>query len=238
MAAANGLCQVFLEDPDLADCVPKERREEVVRTCVVREVQIPPGQWSGRRPDIPDEIALLVVEGLIIRRVEVGGRSGAELLGRGDLLSPWQDEPEAGTLAVHHSWTVVQPARLAVLDERFTRLLGRYPTLTMRLMSRALRRSRNLAVNAAIVHHARVDSRLHLLFWHLAGRFGRVRGDGVLIPVRLTHAQLAELVAARRPTVTSALAQLAKDGRVQAVDGAWLLSGDPPAELADRSSSA
>jgi CRP-like cAMP-binding protein len=83
----------------------------------------------------------------------------------------------------------------------------------------------------AIVHHARVDVRLRMLFWHLASRFGRVRGDGVFVPLRLTHALLAELVAARRPTVTSALSALAKEGSVRSLDDGWLLSGDPPGEL-------
>jgi CRP-like cAMP-binding protein len=102
------------------------------------------------------------------------------------------------------------------------------------MLARAVRRARNLAVNMAIVHQARVDVRLHMLFWQLASRFGRVRGDGVIVPLRLTHALLAELVAARRPTVTSALSALAREGRIRALEDGWLLSGDPPGELAIR----
>ena len=84
----------------------------------------------------------------------------------------------------------------------------------------------------AIVHQARVDTRLHMLFWHLAGRWGRVRSDGVVVPLRLTHTTLAELVAARRPTVTSALTDLARRGVIRPVENGWLLSGDPPGEIA------
>jgi CRP/FNR family transcriptional regulator, cyclic AMP receptor protein len=230
---ANGVCHVLLEDPDLAECVPEERREQVARTCMVRELYFDRGSWSGQRPDMPHEIGMLMVDGLMMRRVGVDGRFGAELIGRGDVLSPWHDEHEVRMLPLEHAWTVLQPTRLAVLDERFARLLGRYPNLTTRLMSRALRRSRNLAIAVAIIHHARVDARIQMLLWHLAGRFGRVRGDGVIVPVRLTHAQIAELVAARRPTVTSALSKLASDGRVRSVGGAWLLSGEPPGELAE-----
>ena len=83
----------------------------------------------------------------------------------------------------------------------------------------------------AIVHQPRVDVRLHMLFWQLADRWGRVRSDGISVPLRLTHTVLAELVAARRPTVTSALSELADRGVLRAVDGAWLLSGEPPGEL-------
>ena len=109
----------------------------------------------------------------------------------------------------------------------------RYPELVGRLVARAIQRSRYMAVNMAIVHQARVDVRLHMLFWHLAGRWGRVRSDGTVLPVRLTHAVLADLVAARRPTVTSALSELSRRGLVRSVDDGWLLVGEPPGELLD-----
>jgi hypothetical protein len=225
------VCKVLREDSDLAEALPAERRDEIADTCRVREMRIPPGVWNGNGVEL-DGLGMLVMEGLLIRRVGIEGRFGAELISRGDLLRPWQED-ERLTLPVASNWVIHQPARLAILDERFARLLGRYPSLTGRLLSRALRRSRHLAVNMAIVHQARVDTRLHMLLWHLAGRFGRVRGDGVIVPLRLTHAMLADLVAARRPTVTSALAGLAREGRVRLLENAWLLSGDPPGELGD-----
>lgn len=230
--AVFGGCNVLLEDSDLAEGVPAARRDQVARACTVREVRMEPGAWSGGGPQISGGIGFLVMQGLLIRRVALEGRFGAELLSRGDLLRPWQEDSEALTLPLASSWLVQAPTRLAVLDDRFARLLGRYPSLASRLLGRALQRSRHLAVNMAIVHQARVDIRLHMLFWHLASRFGRVRGDGVIVPLRLTHAVLAELVAARRPTVTSALSVLAKEGRVRMLDNAWLLSGEPPGELA------
>jgi CRP-like cAMP-binding protein len=128
-------------------------------------------------------------------------------------------------------WYIAEPMRLAVLDGRFTRQFGRYPELAGRLFERAVRRSQRLVVNMAIVHQARVDDRLHMLFWHFAGRWGRVRGDGVLLPLRLTHTVLADLVAARRPTVTTALSDLSKRGLIRAVDDGWLLLGEAPTEM-------
>jgi CRP-like cAMP-binding protein len=100
-------------------------------------------------------------------------------------------------------------------------------------MARAIQRSRNLAVNMAIVHQARVDVRLNMLLWHLAGRWGRVRSEGTVLRMRLTHAVLAELVAARRPTVTSALADLARSGLLRRGRAEWVLSGEPPRELGE-----
>ena len=120
---------------------------------------------------------------------------------------------------------------MAVLDERFQIRMGRFPQLSGRLVARALERSRNLAVSMAIVHHPRVDVRLQMMFWHLAGRWGRVRGDGVSVPLRLTHSVLADLTAARRPTVSSALSDLTRRGVVHTTPEGWLLAGTPPGEL-------
>jgi CRP-like cAMP-binding protein len=49
--------------------------------------------------------------------------------------------------------------------------------------------------------------------------------------MRLTHALLADLVAARRPTVTSALSELSRRGLVRYLEDGWLLIGEPPGEL-------
>jgi CRP-like cAMP-binding protein len=123
--------------------------------------------------------------------------------------------------------------RLAVLDDEFVARLANYPELAPAFVARAMQRARNLAMNMAIVHQPRVDVRLHMLMWHLAGRWGRVRSDATSLPLRLTHAALSELVAARRPTVTSALSELARKGLVRSTGDSWLLFGEPPGELFD-----
>ena len=137
------------------------------------------------------------------------------------------------TLAPETAWRILQPARIALLDESAARRIAQYPELIGSLVGRALERSRNLAINMAIVHQPRTDIRLHMLFWHLAGRWGQVRSDGVSISLPLTHTVLAQLIAARRPSVTTALAELARQNRVRVIDGGWLLSGSPPGELAE-----
>ena len=74
-----------------------------------------------------------------------------------------------------------------------------------------------------------MDRRLKALFWHLAERWGRVSGDGVIVPLALTHRILGQLVGARRPTVSTALSELAeRDELTRRPDGSWLLRGDPP----------
>jgi CRP-like cAMP-binding protein len=95
-----------------------------------------------------------------------------------------------------------------------------------------MRRSRNFAVILAIVQHPKVESRLHMLLWHLADRWGTVRPEGVLVPLRLTQTVLAELVAARRPTVSAALGVLERDGQLTRTPAGWILHGAPPGERA------
>ena len=226
------VCRVLDEDPELGDALAPEQRDQAARECLARTLAVAAGRWRAPQTALAGEgIGLLVLRGLLIRRVGVDGRFGAELLGVGDLLRPWQREDEPPTLPVTTGWRIVEPTRMAVLDARFAQRVGRYPPVIGCLVGRALARSRNLAVNMAIVHQARVDVRLHMLFWHLAARWGKVRKDGVSLPLRLTHNVLADLTAARRPTVTSALSELARQNLVQAAGDGWLLLGQPPGEL-------
>ncbi len=224
------VCQVLVEDSDLADAIPADRRARALERILAPELRVGPGKLTPIESFPADAIGLLVLSGLVLRRLALDGRFGVELLGECDILRPWQDDDRA-TLPVESHWSVLAPTRFAILDESFGKQLGSHPELVTRLVERTVRRSRRLLVNMAIVHQARVDVRLRMLFWHLAARWGRVRGDGVVLPLRLTHAVLADLVAARRPTVTSALSSLSREGLVKVVSEGWLLSGGSPPEL-------
>jgi CRP/FNR family transcriptional regulator, cyclic AMP receptor protein len=226
-------CELLIEDPDLGEFLSEERRQAAIRACVAREVDVPSGPWSVEISPSMERfgIGLLVLDGLLLRRVSVAGRIGAELLGPGDLVRPWQREDVGTTMPRAGGWRVVSQCRLAVLDAEFAIRIASFPEITAALFGRAVRRSRHIAVNMAIVHHPRVWVRLHMLFWELADRWGRVGPDGIHVPVRLTHAMLADLVAARRPSVTKALGELAANGLVRWTGSDWLLTGDPPDEL-------
>jgi CRP/FNR family transcriptional regulator, cyclic AMP receptor protein len=232
---SNALCHPLREDPELAEVIPPVRRQQAIEECSAPELRLAAGGGGSRPvPGLDDGgIGMLVLSGLLIRHVGIDGRFGAELLGDGDLLRPWQGEHESPLLPVQTGWSVIRPARLAVLDSGFVGHVSAYPELAGCFVARATQRARNLAVNMAIVHQARVDVRLRMLLWHLAGRWGRVRSDGTVVPLRLTHAVLAELVAARRPTVTSALSDLSRRELIRPFRDGWLLYGEPPGDLLD-----
>jgi CRP-like cAMP-binding protein len=226
-----GSCRVLLEDVGLAEIIPEPRRRTAVQECLAGVAEIPRGCWDGHGSAMPDGIGLLVLNGLLIRHVGIGLGYGAELLGEGDLLRPWQEYDAQPALPHTTGWRVLEPTRLAVLDRQAAQRLAHYPELTGHLVGRALERSRNLAVNMAIVQQSRVQTRLHMLMWHLANRWGYVRADGIILPLALTHSVLSDLVAARRPTVSVTLSAMAKAKLVRRVPEGWLLAGTPPGEL-------
>jgi CRP-like cAMP-binding protein len=80
-----------------------------------------------------------------------------------------------------------------------------------------------------------VDLRLLVLFWHLAERFGKVTPAGTVVPLSLSHADLAELIGAARPSVSTALKELSQQGFVQRnrADRSWLLGRELPDRLKD-----
>ncbi|MFL5782106.1 MAG: helix-turn-helix domain-containing protein [Thermoleophilaceae bacterium] len=213
--------------PDLARTLEKTLRADVLhlreKAWNPLEVDLGPEPWLG----------ILVIDGLLEREVNVAGRTAAELLGPGDLLRPWDVvDPVDASVPVYAAWTVLAPARLALLDARVRDVALRSPELTMVLMSRTLHRSRSLAALLAIAQIRRLDMRILTLLWHLADRFGRVRSDGVAVEVPLKHVTLAKLLAATRPSVSSALGALAERGELERLaGGGWLLKGDPPAAV-------
>jgi CRP/FNR family cyclic AMP-dependent transcriptional regulator len=218
-------------DPDLAGLLSGARREEAERDLVVRSHRLGVGTWDVSRLEGAgaDHVGLLVLDGVIAREVIVADHVSAELLGPGDLLRPWQPASKTGLLPVEIVWSVLSPTSLAVLDRRFAAELARWPEVTAALFDRLSERSLRLATTQAISQLTRVDRRLRALFWHLAERWGRVSGDGVVVPLALTHRILGQLVGARRPTVSTALGELAERGElVRRPDGSWILRGSPP----------
>jgi hypothetical protein len=216
-------------DPGLADTVPESELALATSNFVTEVVEADPGPWEPAGCTPPGCIGFLVLEGLLTRDVTVAGLCSRELLGSDDVLRPWDDDDDAHPLQIESGWTVLEPARLAPLDERVLRLGVRWPGLVDEILGRLLSRSRWLAVRLAIASTTKVDERLLLFFWHAAGRWGRVSPEGLIVPFDLTHEVLAEIVGARRPSVTTALGELCDQGRIERRGDEWVLFGEPPA---------
>lgn len=229
------LVRLLDEDPDLGGQLAFERRAEAADSLAVRVQRLSVGAWdvSRLRSLGTGHVGLLLLDGVLARDVIVADLVSAELLGPGDLVRPWGDPDSDSTLLpVDVEWWVLSAARVAVLDRAFAMRSARWPEITAALFGRQSERILRLSTQQAVSQLTRVDRRLLALFWHLAERWGRVGADGVVVPLALTHRILGQLIGARRPTVSTALGELAERGElVRRSDGSWLLRGEPPEAL-------
>jgi CRP/FNR family cyclic AMP-dependent transcriptional regulator len=217
-------------DPDLGQLLDEERLPSARADLTAAILPLHPGPWEVDKlaGASPEHIGLLVIEGVIAREVLVWDTVSTELLGPGDVIRPWRVS-DGGSLVQHSiRWSVLTAGRVAMLDRRFAARLVRYPEVNAVVIDRVVERALRLSLTQAISQLNRVDRRLLALFWHLAERWGRMTAEGVVVPMTLPHRVLGQLIGARRPTVSTALSRLAKDGEVaRRDDGTWLLRGSP-----------
>jgi CRP/FNR family transcriptional regulator, cyclic AMP receptor protein len=234
VGSVTDLISIVDADADLADLLDEPDRERARREALTRERRLSPGDWDAANAVEPDlhHRGFLIIEGLLSREVDVLGRRCVELLGQGDVLRPWRWDPDGSHVHAEVGWMVLEPTRLAVLDHGLVTRMNPWPQLGVELFARGTRRAHSLAVTLAIAHHQRVDDRLLLTLWHLAERWGRVGPEGIAVPLPLSHQRLADLVGAHRPSVTTAMGDLARSGAIsRRDDGVWMLHGPPPAKL-------
>ncbi len=186
------------------------------------------GPWQP--PEIePDASGLLLVDGLMVRRLQLGPVSSSEVVGPTDIIRPWENDLIPSVFPALADWRVLHEARVALLDRQVTLAIGEWPELSAAVSSRLLRRARSLAYMMAAQHFVRVEDRLLAALWHLASMWGRVTSVGTVVPFRLTHDMLADLIGAKRPTTTVAVQGLEQQGRLtRDATRAYVLLGDPP----------
>lgn len=223
-------------DPDLGAALEPDAfaaAREALRVSVLRldEHDIR-GKWGDGTPHLG---GLLLVEGALLREVRAARRVTAELLGPGDVIRPFEEDGEEDLpVRTEIRWRTVQPAKLAVIDRRLLQAAARFPEVTAALMARGVRRSQRQSVNLSISHLVRIADRLLLLFWHMATHWGRVTPEGVVIEVPLTHSQLALLIGSERPSVSTALGKLDRDGLVHRLENRnWILGGPMPDDVSE-----
>jgi len=227
---AEPVVQLVDADPELFARLSVPERRDARRLAVAPALTLaetgPAALEEAAQGDGP---GLLVVCGALMRTVSLERQARAEMIGPGDLIRPRSEDIEH-SLPARSTWDVVQPTRLAVIDTSVLETLCRWPSVVAQLLARSTRRSHELVRQLTITDLRRVDDRIMTLVWSLADRWGRCTPDGVSVPLRLTHDDIARLVGAHRPTVTSALRRLEGSGRLRRrAEGGWLLAADAPA---------
>lgn len=229
----SGGVRISLQDVDagLLEEVPVGQRPALRDTVELPGLDLAPGAWD---PDHPDRSTFggIVVAGLLAHAIGLPGtRDSLTLFGPGDIVQPWAEHGTSIEVAVR--WRAEGDVRLALLDKAWLVAAHRAPALALAIQRRLAAQVHRVAVQHAVTQLPRVEQRIMGTLWGLADTWGHVTPAGVRIPLRLTHQMLGEVVGARRPTVTLALAALT-DERFLAHDaGGWTLLPSGPVDLAD-----
>jgi CRP-like cAMP-binding protein len=221
-------------DRQLAAVVPKAELEAARDSAWVQLRVLKPGSWDAVADygDCSGWLGLLVLDGFVTREMLSEQEKTIELIGPGDLLRPWDHDGDYALEIIQTRWRVLEPVQLALLDRDFARRIARWPTLIAEILSRMGRRNRWLAVRLTISQLSRINVRIAYFFWHLAERWGHTTHDGIVVPLRLTHQQIAELIGAARPSVSVALRRLREQGFVERIpDESWRVPLDLPQRL-------
>jgi CRP-like cAMP-binding protein len=180
----------------------------------------PPGR-SLARPLPGDALAVVRAGAVAVTDVTPGGRRLASMvLQPGDLLSTLGPVRRPSLTAITAVSLVLM--RRALLDH----VSARHPPFWMAVLGALSRQAAEIGRIAADVSLMSVRERLFARLRELAGRFGVVRREGIVLSLPLTHRQWAELVGASREAVTMAFQGLERDGRVERRGPQlWLLPG-------------
>jgi CRP-like cAMP-binding protein len=224
--------RVLDADPDLGAGIDPQEWHAAVGMSAAPEFEFERGPWRFAPPPDLGGFGALILEGLILIRIDAGSRSHIEMLGPGDVVSPWVGTGKELSTPSVVTASVVSRTRVALLDRRFALRTARWPEIHAALVGRCIERSRRLSLQSAINALPRIEERVEVTLWELAYRFGRVTREGIVVDLPISHSQLADIVAAQRPSVSTAVVRLESQGRiVRTARRTLLLRGTPPAML-------
>lgn len=110
----------------------------------------------------------------------------------------------------------VTEARIASIQKAsIERAMKSRPDFALRLFSSLSERLRQSDEVIESLLHREVSTRLATLLMNLSERFGEENGDGVVIDVRLTHQDLANMIASTREAVSKVMSEFQRDGIIE-----------------------
>lgn len=188
-----------------------------------RAVRLAPGKLDLDPIEVDGGcFGVMVLDGLLLVELAAGRAQIGWLIAPGDLVRPAGLHELA--LTDRSRWRALTHARVAILDREFGLRAGGVPMVARVLVNRATRTANWLLAKSLIASSPSVEERLLLLFALLGERWGRVTPEGVILRLPLTHAMLAALCGAKRPSVTMALHALERDRLLDCTaKGSWLL---------------
>jgi CRP/FNR family transcriptional regulator len=130
----------------------------------------------------------------------------------------------------------VTEARVASIQKAsIERVIKSDPGFALKLFSSFSERLRQSDEVIESLLHREVSTRLATLLMNLGERFGENNGAGVLIDVRLTHQDLANMIASTREAVSKVMSELQREGVIESRNRRIaILNGEVLAEHASR----
>ncbi|HET7271218.1 MAG TPA: Crp/Fnr family transcriptional regulator [Rubrobacter sp.] len=129
-------------------------------------------------------------------------------------------------------------ARVASIQKAsIERVIKSDPGFALKLFSSFSERLRQSDEVIESLLHREVSTRLATLLINLGERFGENNGAGVVIDVRLTHQDLANMIASTREAVSKVMSELQREGVIESRNRRIvILNGDALAEHASQMS--
>lgn len=167
-------------------------------------------------PGDPDDRLYFLLEGTV-RLYKIYGEykeATIALLGKGGVFGKlslvedrWQDV---------YAEAVTDDVRVASVHKAaLAEAVGRDPEFTLKLFSSFSERLRQSDEVIESLLHREVSTRLVTLLLNLSDRFGEANGSGMLLSVRLTHQDLANMIASTREAVSKVMSEFQREGMIK-----------------------
>ena len=104
---------------------------------------------------------------------------------------------------------------LTVRKSVLTEVIKHRPEFALKLISSFSERLRQSDEVIESLLDREVSARLATLLVHLADRFGETNGAGVVLNVRLTHQDLANMIVSTREAVSKVMSEFQRDGLIE-----------------------
>ncbi len=102
-----------------------------------------------------------------------------------------------------------------VAKSTLTEVIKRRPDFAMKLFSSFSERLRQSDEVIESLLHREVSTRLATLLLNLGERFGEYNSLGTILDIRLTHQELANMIASTREAVSKVMSELQRDGTIE-----------------------
>jgi hypothetical protein len=126
------------EDPDLGTGIDRAQWEYALGLSSAPVFEFERGRWRFFPPPDPGGFGALVLEGMIVIRIDVGPRAHIELVGEGDVISPWAGFGQDLAIPSVVNASVVSRVRIALLDHQFALRTARWPQIHAALVQRLI----------------------------------------------------------------------------------------------------